>query len=91
MSPYIQEMRRYHLDKLEDDCRSPGELNYRITKIILRYLEHKVGDVPQQVEANYTDYNEVIGVLRLVELEFWDRLIRPFEKKKRELNGDVFE
>ena len=89
MSPYIPKKRRE--DLWNSSPQNAGELNYIITAEILDYLKGRIPANTMREENNYTDYNEVIGVLRLVELELWDRLIQPYEKKKRELNGDVFE
>jgi hypothetical protein len=37
--PYITQCRREDLDSGDDVMQSPGELNYRITKLIGEYLD----------------------------------------------------
>ena len=61
-----------------------GDLNYRITDLICKYLLNK----PQ---ANYCALNEVIGVLECVKLELYRRTVVPYEHKKMLKNGDVYQ
>ena len=63
-----------------------GDLNYLITSEILDYLGISDGRQP-----NYTDYNEVMGVLECAKQELYRRMIAPFEDKKCKENGDVYE
>ena len=56
-------------------------LNYVFTSLILRWL----GDKP-----NYAKYNEVIGVLECVKLEFYRRAVSVYEDSKLIENGDVY-
>jgi len=79
--PYITKERRRDLFS-GDFAKTPGELNYAITQLVLGY---KIDDPP-----SYTYYNEVIGVLECVKLELYRRMVAPYEDKKREENGDVF-
>jgi len=58
-----------------------GELNYIITKILLKAL----GKIP-----NYARYNEIIGVLECCKLELYRREISEYEDSKKDLNGDVY-
>ena len=61
----------------------PGELNYAITELALFYLKRK--------GVSYTNMNEVIGVLECAKLEFYRRATAPYEDKKVEENGDVYD
>jgi len=84
MSPYIKKEARATLDYFVNslpygETLSWGELNYIITKILLK-TEPK----------SYADYNALIGVLECVKLEFYARAVRPYEDKKCEENGDVY-
>ena len=85
MSPYIPIKRR---EEIQDGCapQNAGELNYKITSIILEYLY----EINCASPNTYGDYNEVIGVLSCVGRELWDRRIRPYEDNKRTIEGDVF-
>ena len=73
--PYIRPSRRGETPK------TPGELNYAITRLILDYL----GDSPK-----YTDFNSVVGVLECAKLELYRRKIVPYEDQKKTENGDVY-
>ena len=85
--PYVDQATR---DALEDfNCTgdpefpvTAGELNYCITRLCDRYLSES--------KKKYTDYNEIIGVLECAKLEFYRRLVVPYEDQKKEENGDVY-
>ena len=76
--PYIKKERRLSASVCPTTA---GELNYAITREILRYF-------PQ--DPGYDDYNEVIGVLECVKLEFVRRMLVPYEDQKILENGDVY-
>ena len=79
--PYIPGLvRRADLELNQYDAKTPGELNYVLTRIVLSYLPAKPG---------YTAYNEVLGVLEAVKLELYRRAIAPYEDTKITENGDV--
>lgn len=61
--------------------KSPGELNYIISTILLGYIE-KNG-------ISYSTYNEVIGALECAKLELVRQYLGPYEDKKIEENGDL--
>ena len=90
MSPYIPKKRRDEIKEFNFVPRTPGELNWHITDTILQYLTTKIGNTPHKIEHNYTDYNEVIGVLECCKLELYRRVVALYEDKKKEENGDVF-
>ena len=82
--PYIKEIDRYALNRalpinILNDL-SAGDLNYFITKLLLK-----------QKPRNYEDYNRLIGVLECVKLELYRRAIVSYEDKKIKENGDVYE
>ena len=77
---------RYIIDLLvtsENSLSTPGELNYVISSICAGILS-KCG-------TSYTLLNEMIGVLECCKLELYRRVAVPYEDKKIEENGDVFE
>ena len=82
--PYIKQDKRHRLDwvvmELGSEELSSGELNYLITKILLN-----------QRPLNYEDYQNLIGTLESIKQEFYRRKIAPYEDKKIEENGDVYE
>lgn len=59
-----------------------GELNYRITNLINGYLKIYGFD--------YQRINDVIGALEGAKLEFYRRLVAPYETGKMHKNGDVY-
>ena len=77
--PYIQPEQRTALYG-RPPCTA-GELNYKITQIIIAYL---------QKPFSYTEINEVIGVLECVKLELYRRIAAPYEDEKCKINGDVY-
>jgi hypothetical protein len=62
----------------------PGNLNYLISRIVDDYV-HTV------VKPGYADFAEVISTLAAVQMEFYRRVVVPYEEKKLEANGEVFE
>ena len=83
--PYIKQEDRKDFDELLlglPEFKSPGELNYFITKTLLAYEKQ---DVP-----SYQIYNDIIGVLECCKQEIYRRLIIDFENYKKDVNGDVY-
>lgn len=89
MSPYIDHYSRTRFKNMLDDIDKyikitrPGDLNYFITKILLKYI--KDGGKPR-----YYIYNEVIGVLECIKQELYRRVVAVYEDVKKDMNGDVF-
>lgn len=66
----------------ETQAMSSGELNYAITKLIASYLERN--------GLNYSKINDVLGALTGAQLEFYRRIVVPYENAKMAENGDVY-
>lgn len=85
--PYIPSQKRPWIDEhvsfLADNLESPGELNYAITRLLVRYL-HGLG-------LSYTDASAALGVVSDVRDEFYRRVVAPYEDAKRYENGDVYD
>ena len=83
--PYISQKCRAVLDTAilvrRRDPFTPGELNYKITQMVVKYL----GKTP-----DYTRYNAVLGVLECAKLELYRRMVVPYEEVKKAENGDVY-
>lgn len=80
--PYIKTEDRQQLTK-----RSPitvGELTYVLYKACRQYL--KTG----RKEYTYQTLAEVLGALESAKLEFYAKVVRPYEETKIKANGDVF-
>lgn len=78
--PYIKQNRRN-----SSICPNPinvGEINYQITKILNTYL--------QDSGVSYQTINDIIGALEGAKLEFYRRIVVPYEDKKIQENGDVY-
>lgn len=79
--PYIRQERREALDS-GDQSASSGELNYVITSSIRNYLRSR--------GVSYQYINDVLGALEAAKLEFYRRIVIPYESKKIVENGDVY-
>lgn len=90
--PYIKKEKRIELDnkmsELLIDCGelSDGELNYIISNLLNVYLEQK----KQNNKFNYSECNKLVGVLECAKLEFYNRLVTPYENIKIVENGDLY-
>jgi hypothetical protein len=81
--PYITQGDRQRLTENGGwpEPRTPGELNYVITQLL---LEFDTGVI------NYNAYALIVGVLETCKLELYRRLIAPYEDYKIQVNGDVY-
>lgn len=93
--PYITEIRRAAiLDPVDDtiklsEIHTPGELNYAIQQLALSYLEWLTDGMGVK-SAGYIELNDVVGVMEAAKLEFYRRVVVPYEDIKITENGDVF-
>lgn len=69
-----------HLE-YEAPSMSAGELNYLITKLVKAWI----------AEPSYGKIATATGVLENVKQELYRRLASPYEDRKIEENGDVYE
>ena len=78
--PYITQKRRKALHgRAKPD--NPGDLNYLITDLIGKYCE-KWG-------LSYIIINDVIGALECAKMEFYRRMVGPYEEGRIMDNGDI--
>lgn len=75
--PYIKQE-----DRINVPAATPGELNYKITRLVHIYLTAKGG-------INYSNLNEVLGVLECAKLEVYRVLAANYEDEKRKENGAI--
>ncbi len=82
--PYIKPEDRGALDHSIANCipRDAGELQYVIARIIKQHLATRT--------MRYQVLNDVIGALEGAKLEFYRRVVAPYEETKRAQNGDVY-
>jgi hypothetical protein len=86
--PYIQKGRRQDLLNFGKigDPQNIGELNYVLTTIILHYLQDNGTG-----KRCYEKYNSIMGALSCIQHELYRRMIAPYEDKKIQENGDVYD
>lgn len=82
--PYISEDRRQHFEATADlpEPRNAGELNYVFSVIARDYIDIK--------GESYQNMNDVLGALEGAKLEFYRRVVVPYEIEKIEQNGDLY-
>lgn len=85
--PYIEPHQRRDLDDrmadlldwLEVAELQPGEKNYILTRVAIAMTGKR-----------YADHEAVLGRLVAVTLEWWRRVVVPYEQEKQVVNGDVY-
>lgn len=80
--PYVDKEARARLSNADNRARTPGELNYAITELVINYIELR--------PLNYATFNEVMGAMAAAQAEFYRRVITPYEDVKKKENGDVY-
>jgi hypothetical protein len=90
--PYINQSLRTKLDNKMKDLLSDsgnlscGELNYIISNLLNEHLEQKKIDNT----FNYSACNSIVGVLECAKLEFYNKLVTPYENIKIAENGELY-
>jgi hypothetical protein len=79
--PYIKDDQRVTLDITE--IKNSGELTYLLTKVCMTYLKDK--------DKSFYTLNQVIGALENSKMEFYRRVLVPYENGKLSENGDVYD
>ncbi len=77
--PYIPD---HHRPAAEQEPRNAGELNFAITSLLIHYM--------QEQAYSYKNMNDVLGALEGAKLEFYRRVVAPYEDIKRGIHGDVY-
>jgi hypothetical protein len=80
--PYLTQTRKQELEKGQIPFNA-GDLNYCFTKLIIQYAT--TGG-----PLRYSTINDILGALEGAKLEFYRRIVVPYEEKKRAENGDVY-
>ena len=81
MSPYIDREAREHINT-GGSCETAGDLTFALTVVIETYRAEN----PNRFQT----FAEILGALRAAELEFYRRVVAPYEDKKLAENGDVY-
>jgi hypothetical protein len=79
--PYIDDEARDRL-QIWGGPETAGELNYTIAL--------KINDYIQEKGLSYQTLNDVHGVLTMLDKELYRRISVPYEERKMNLNGEVF-
>ncbi len=82
--PYIK--KEDQLRVFSDGPDSAGELNFAITYLIMEYLFYR-----RNIKLSYQKINDCIGALEGAKMEFYRRIVVPYEEKKRSENGDLYD
>lgn len=82
--PYVKPEARMMLN-IGGPPSGPGELNYVLTELALRYINLRSHSGP-----SYAAINDAIGALECAKLELYRRLAAPYEDLKIKENGDVY-
>lgn len=80
--PYITQQQRDRIDAGAPPA-DPGELNYAITALILKYVN-------TLRPITYGTINAVVGALECAKVEFYRRVAVDYENQKVAANGDVY-
>ncbi len=72
------------IEIIRNDPKVDGSVNYAITRIAAGSLRPATG-------WSYTSLKDVPAAFTCAQLEFYRRVIVPYEEKARRLNGDVRE
>ncbi len=80
--PYISPIQRTKV--IHRGATTPGEIGYELAKVVDRYLCRKP-------DIRFKDLAEVLAGLESVKLEFYRRVVAPYEDGKLKDNGEAFE
>ncbi len=87
--PYITKVAREALNGNIPEPKTVGELNYCFTKTARTYIE-EINAIYQKEGINYQIINDVLGALEGAKLEFYRRVVVPYEDQKIIENGDAY-
>jgi len=90
--PYVDGVSRFiYEDGLQEIAEAfaesgagDGDLNYVLTKVAIAWLMY------HQPPFNYSLRGRVLLAFEAAKLEYYERVMRPYEDKKRAANGDVY-
>lgn len=85
--PYIKQEFRPAIEEkakaLIESINCAGDMNFAFTVIAREFAKKK--------KISYATFNEIVGAFECCKLELYRRAIAPYEDKKIEENGDVFD
>ncbi len=83
--PYITNEERDEVDA--HGAKTVGQLTYKLTGELAVYLDDVIATTG---EIHYSDLAECLAALEGAKADFIERVLKPYEKKKRKENGDVW-
>jgi hypothetical protein len=82
--PYVDPNIRGNLEPISDmPAASTGELTFQITRLCEQVLD-------EQSPHNFQVFSSIIAALECAKLEFYRRVLAPYEDMKIRDNGDVY-
>ena len=81
--PYVEKKQRSNIINGHIPPETPGELNYALSHVCREYMRKK--------HKRYSTFNDIIGALEAAKIEFYDRIVRPYEDKAIVRNGDIYD
>ena len=84
--PYISQVARQTVDA--HGPTTPGELNYAITRLLVKYASYAHASIE---DISYMTLNDMLGALEGAKLEFYRRIVVPYEDCAKLRNGDVYD
>jgi hypothetical protein len=83
--PYIKDNDRTRIDNIkiiDFSPRNAGELQYVIALFINEYIDRQ--------GLNYQHCNDMLGALSGAQMEFYRKVVAPYEEEKIKSNGSVY-
>lgn len=86
--PYIKQSRRRGLHTVNgvldiDAPQTAGELQYIMAEMFQSYVT--------RLGLSYQTCNDIMGALAGAQMEFYRKVVAPYEDEKIKQNGDVYE
>lgn len=76
------------IDGLFDTCKTRGDINYCITKLVHLWVVKQMAKV-KSLTKKYDILNDAYGIMCSAAAEFYSSVVVPYEKLKRKENGAV--
>ena len=85
--PYIKQNEKnlyeYYLKNISQFITNPGELTYCIYRLMLLMTKKN--------NKSFANMSSIIGSIECAKMEYYRRIVSPYEDKKIKENGDVDE
>lgn len=91
--PYIKEKKRKEIVTCDGDririheIRGPGDLNFAITHLVKQYAYYNTEAIDGKL--SYQLINDIVGAMEGAKLEFYRKVVVPYEEGKESENGPV--